>query len=70
MTVGEAMIGSWGPTLSKGGVTADEVAIGSCRRAPFGGRLIADEAAVGSCRPWIRASTGIAGPSRAFGMGS
>jgi hypothetical protein len=70
MTVGEVMIGSWGPTLSKGGVTADEVAVGSCRRVSVRGRLTADEAADGSCRPWIRASIGVAGPSRAFGMGS
>jgi hypothetical protein len=65
MIAGEATIGSWGLTLSQGGVTADEAAVGSCMRAPFGGRLTVDEvmdgpsregltsdaATTGSCRP-------------------
>jgi hypothetical protein len=50
MTAGEAMIGSWEFTLSKGGVTADEAAVGSCRRAPFGGRLTVDEVTAGPSR--------------------
>jgi hypothetical protein len=86
MIAGEAMIGSWGLTLSEGGVIADEATVGSCRRAPFGGRPTVDEvkvgpsregpmsntAMIGSCRPLkvTDASTGVVGPSRAFRMGS
>jgi hypothetical protein len=64
MTAGEAMIGSWGLTLSEGGVTADEAAVPSCRRAPFGGRLTVDEVTVSPSREELTSDAATIGSYR------
>jgi hypothetical protein len=58
------MVGSWGFTLSEGGVTTDEAAVGSCRHATFGGRLAVDKAIAGLSREQLTTDAATTGSCR------